>query len=119
MHQFLCNQTIDVILLNFVKYHIIITVLPIVYLLVLIQFLSLGKNKLQLRKETMKPLLMRHVQASNGSFKVWANGSPYMHNPWHYHPECELTFIQEGKGTLYIGDRMIEYSANDLILLGT
>lgn len=66
----------------------------------------------------MKPLLMRHVQASNGSFKVWANGSPYMHNPWHYHPECELTFIQEGKGTLYIGDRMIEYSANDFILLG-
>jgi len=66
----------------------------------------------------MKPILMRHVESSSGSFKVWSNGGPYVHNPWHYHPECELTFIQKGKGTLYIGDRMLDYGEDEFILLG-
>jgi AraC-like DNA-binding protein len=46
------------------------------------------------------------------------NVAPYLHNPWHYHPECELTTIEEGKGVLFAGDHVTTYEKNDLILLG-
>lgn len=66
----------------------------------------------------MKPVLMRHSEPINESFKIWHNGSPYRHNPWHYHPECEITYIHKGKGVLFIGDEMMEYGDNELVILG-
>ncbi len=66
----------------------------------------------------MKPILMRHVETTTESFKAWVNVAPYLHNPWHYHPECELTTIEEGKGVLFAGDHVTTYEKNDLILLG-
>ena len=67
----------------------------------------------------MKPILMRHVETTTESFKAWVNVNPYMHNPWHYHPESELTFIEEGRGVLFVGDNVTNYSKNDLILIGS
>ena len=67
----------------------------------------------------MKPILMRHVETTNESFKAWVNVNPYMHNPWHYHPESELTFIEEGRGVLFVGDNVTTYCKNDLILIGS
>lgn len=66
----------------------------------------------------MKPILMRHVETTTESFKAWTNGNPYSHNPWHYHPECEITAIDEGKGVLFVGDYVTNYEKNDLILIG-
>lgn len=66
----------------------------------------------------MKPVLMRHVEVVNESFKAWRNARPYMHNPWHYHPEYEITFINRGRGTLLIGDAMLDYDNNSLVLIG-
>ncbi len=61
---------------------------------------------------------MRHVEVVNESFKAWRNARPYMHNPWHYHPEYEITFINRGRGTLLIGDAVLDYDNNSLVLLG-
>ena len=66
----------------------------------------------------MKPILMRHVETTTESFKAWVNVNPYLHNPWHYHPESELTIIEEGKGMLFVGDNVTTYGKNDLILIG-
>lgn len=66
----------------------------------------------------MKPLLMRHSEPIDESFKIWHNGNPYRHNPWHYHPECEITYISKGKGVLFIGDQMMEYGNDELVILG-
>ncbi len=65
----------------------------------------------------MKPVLMRHVGTISESFKAWKNGNPYAHNPFHYHPEFEITHITNGKGILILGDKAIPYSENELIII--
>lgn len=66
----------------------------------------------------MKPVLMRHVEPRNESFKAWKNGNPYIRIPWHYHPECEITYIHKGKGCLFVGDKMLKYGTHDIVLIG-
>lgn len=66
----------------------------------------------------MKPILMRHSEPINESFKIWHNGDPYRHNPWHYHPECEITYIIKGRGSLFIGDQMVDYGDDELVIFG-
>lgn len=61
---------------------------------------------------------MRHVEAVSESFKAWKNANPYVHNPFHYHPEIEITFIIKGKGSLILGDQVIPYTSGELILIG-
>ena len=38
--------------------------------------------------------------------------------PWHYHPQCELTCILEGKGLRYVGNNISAFEEMDLVLLG-
>jgi len=37
---------------------------------------------------------------------------------WHYHPECELTYIIKGEGTRFIGDAVQRFGPGDLIFSG-
>ncbi|SFR72641.1 AraC family transcriptional regulator [Maribacter stanieri] len=37
---------------------------------------------------------------------------------WHYHPELELTFIIKGQGTRFVGNSIMPFFENDLMLLG-
>lgn len=61
---------------------------------------------------------MRHVETTHDSFKSWENHCPYLHNPWHYHPECEITYINKGRGVLFVGDQVLDYDKDALIFIG-
>ncbi len=36
----------------------------------------------------------------------------------HFHSEIQLTLIQEGEGTLIVGDKIDRFGCNDLLMLG-
>ena len=37
---------------------------------------------------------------------------------WHYHPECEISYVKSGFGTRMVGDSVEEFAAGDLLFLG-
>ena len=37
---------------------------------------------------------------------------------WHFHPEIELVFIENGSGKRHIGNHISQYSNGDLIMVG-
>jgi AraC-like DNA-binding protein/quercetin dioxygenase-like cupin family protein len=57
-----------------------------------------------------------HLPAS--SFTVRKFEEEQFSAPYHYHPEFELTYIVKGQGKRYIGSRVDDYRAGDLVLLG-
>lgn len=54
----------------------------------------------------------------NQSMLVRTFDLPRFAVPWHFHPELELTLIQEGSGDRCVGDHMGSFIAGDLVLLG-
>lgn len=66
----------------------------------------------------MKPVFEK-VDISFGlSFSIKEFTLPEFDAPWHFHPELELTFIVKSKGNRYVGDKVEEFDASDLVLIG-
>ena len=40
-------------------------------------------------------------------------------SPWHYHPQWELIHIKKGTGIAYIGNKIRNYSEDELVLVGS
>jgi AraC-like DNA-binding protein len=68
----------------------------------------------------MRPVLLKHeVSSQETAFKIWKNANPYQHNPWHFHPEIEITYIEKDEGTRFVGDSIQPYWNDDLVVLGS
>ena len=66
----------------------------------------------------MKPLLLKVNENSTSSFDLRYEKVPYFSNPWHYHPEFELTLIVKSSGIRFIGDSIEPFNEGELVLLG-
>lgn len=44
---------------------------------------------------------------------------PYFSTPYHYHPEIELLYVEQGHGTFYVGEAFTEFGPGTLALIGS
>jgi hypothetical protein len=66
----------------------------------------------------MKPYFHKVPVISLSSFSIRQDIQPNFGRIWHYHPELELHYVIKGKGMRFIGDRISNFSAGEIILLG-
>lgn len=66
----------------------------------------------------MKPIIVTGGTSSGKTITVNDGELPYFLNPWHYHPELELSLIQKGYGQRLVGDSVENFSPGSLVLLG-
>lgn len=67
----------------------------------------------------MKPSRENIFQDPNESLKIFRLESPRLDCPFHFHPELELTLIEEGYGLRILGDHVASFSDGDLCLIGS
>ncbi|MBN8826490.1 MULTISPECIES: AraC family transcriptional regulator [unclassified Spirosoma] len=67
----------------------------------------------------MKPLLFKVPAIEDRTFRVEQDNFPHFYGLLHFHPEIQLTLIQEGEGTLIVGDKIDRFGRNDVLLLGS
>lgn len=54
-----------------------------------------------------------------GSFLCYEVQSEKFGFHWHYHPECEISFVKQGYGTRLVGDHVAPFTEGDLLMLGS
>jgi len=67
----------------------------------------------------MQPQFVKVPESLQSSFLIRDMIVPYFYNPYHFHPELELTYISRGTGTRYMGDNIESFSEGDLVLVGS
>lgn len=66
----------------------------------------------------MKPLLIDTCITDKKLFHIKKVDTPYLDKPFHFHPNCELVFIEEGFGKRVIGDNVANFHEEDVVLMG-
>ena len=66
----------------------------------------------------MKPSLEPIFPKGPSSFLVRQFEEEVFSAPYHYHPEFELTYIEQGKGQRFVGHSISPYTEGDLVLIG-
>lgn len=80
----------------------------------------MDKPEISLKNQPYKPSLKK-VEPDFGSSFVLRNFSESINNEvprWHYHPELEMIYIEEGQGKRHIGNHISHFEDGDLILIG-
>lgn len=65
----------------------------------------------------MKPILEHIPLERQASILAFRHKADNFEVPWHFHPQHELTFIEESAGTKFIGDYVGVYQPGELVLL--
>lgn len=67
----------------------------------------------------MLPKYLKVVPPLDSSFHVRYERAPYFNNPWHFHPELELTYIIQSTGTRFVGDNIENFGPGDIVMIGS
>lgn len=67
-------------------------------------------------KTTSKPMAPDESNLLNVCIQTTKEEFAY---PWHFHNECELTYIFNGHGQRYVGNNVETFTSDELVLLGS
>lgn len=67
----------------------------------------------------MLPRLLKVIPSQDGCVQIRHEQARYFANPWHFHPELELTLVLKSTGTRFVGDNIGFFSTDDMVLLGS
>jgi len=67
----------------------------------------------------MKAIQLTLDKSVNSSFSIRRDIYPKNHNSWHYHEQLELVMVYKGKGSLFLGDAIRDFSEGTCVLIGS
>lgn len=70
-----------------------------------------------LERYSMKPILEPIHLGEQQTITSFYHTKKNFETPWHFHPQHELTYIEESVGTKFIGDYVGPYQPGELVLL--
>jgi AraC-like DNA-binding protein len=65
----------------------------------------------------MEATFIKIINPADASFVMKMDDIPFK-NPWHYHPEYEILYFIDAKGTRFIGDSIENINNGEIILMG-
>ena len=65
----------------------------------------------------MKPILESIKLRRDQSISAFRYDEPNFETPWHFHPQHELTYIEESRGTKFIGDFVGPYQPGEWVMV--
>jgi AraC-like DNA-binding protein len=66
----------------------------------------------------MDPICFKVPRLREETIRVESWDLPYFYDSVHYHEECQLTYILEGRGVILVVDKLEEFKEGDLLLIG-
>lgn len=66
----------------------------------------------------MEAIFEKILLTDERSIRAFLFDKPEFDGHWHFHPECELTFIKKSTGIRYVGNHVADFEPGDLVLLG-
>ena len=84
--------------------------------------MAISRENIQLGQGRAFRLLRWNEDISEVEEVVSPNKAMTLHgrgDQWHYHPQVELTLVQQGEGTRYIADNIELFHPGDLVLIGS
>lgn len=66
----------------------------------------------------MKALSFQIPKPEYESYRIQIDEVPYFYDLFHYHPEFQITLIEQGHGTCIIGDYISTFMPGDLFVIG-
>ena len=65
----------------------------------------------------MKPLYFK-IDSFETPFRVQSEHLKYFYDKFHFHPQCQITYIEKGYGTFIIGDAVGRFTSGQVFVLG-
>jgi len=66
----------------------------------------------------MKAQFLNRSVGTDCSIALEEHGGKFFKKLWHYHPELEIMLIQEGTGSIFVGDNITKFEPGTLVIIG-
>ena len=76
--------------------------------------ISYGLQTTQIRSNKVEPVYFKVPRLAEETLRA----EMCFYDPVHYHEECQITFILESDGILFIGDRSTHFHRGELFFIG-